>query len=88
MPNNVNHKNNNNDADDSDAKPSAHNASFNHNSNDRTFTLSPRCLVCALRHHGSDDPDACPYQGDNFCPEWMYMRIRKHNADRGTSPKK
>ena len=37
--------------------------------NNRKFTLRQRCLVCTLRHYGSDDPDKCPCRGDAFRPE-------------------
>ena len=58
------------------------------NSAQRKFTLRLRYLVCTLRHCGSDDPDKCPFRGDAFRPDWMSMRIRKHNADYDPSPKK
>ena len=62
--------------------------SFNQNNNDRKFALRPRCLVCTMRHCGSDDPCECPCRGDNFRPDWMSTRMRKCNADHGSSPKK
>ena len=44
--------------------------------------------MCTSRHCDSEDPDKCPCRGDTFRPDWMNMRIRKHNADHGVSPKK
>ena len=59
-----------------------------HNSNNRKFTSRPRYLVCALRQYGSDDSDECSHRGDDFRRGWMRMRVRKCNADYGSTPKK
>ena len=37
---------------------------------------------------GSDDPDKCLHCSDDFRPDWMNMRMRKHDANHGSSSNK
>ena len=60
---------------------------FTKNNKQRKFILHPRYLVCALRYYRSDDPKKFLRQEDAFLPDWMSIKIRKHNADRRSSPK-
>ena len=71
-----------------DMQPSACQNNFNHNNNKKKMSSCPRCLVCALWHYGSDDPDKCPSRGYDFSPDWINMIIIKHNVDHVYSLKK